>query len=140
VVVDFVLSDPFNLVEKRDIENVESTDATFSSTDMSSHDLYLLVVDTIDRLMTGGISQEHNAFANLTPRELRAKRRNDKRPVITDQSKRQDDSTAISPDQSENEEASKSDHSPSSENLSTECQRTLNHPLHTIATAHPLYR
>jgi hypothetical protein len=119
------------------IENVESTDATFSSTDMSSHDLDLLVVDAIDRLMTGGISQEHDVFANLTPRELRARRRDDNRQVITDQSKRQDDSTSISPDQSENEEVSKSDHSPSSENLSTECQRTLNHPLHTIATAPP---
>ncbi len=51
-------------------KNVELTDATFSSTDMSSHDLDLLVVDVINRLMTGGISHEHDAFANLTtPRE-----------------------------------------------------------------------
>jgi hypothetical protein len=119
------------------IENVESTDTTFSSTDMSSHDLDLLVMDAIDRLMTGGISQEHDAFANLTPRELRAKRRDNNRQVITDQSKDQDGSTAKSPDQSEDEEKSKSDWSPSSETRSTECQRTLNHPLHSIATAPP---
>jgi hypothetical protein len=113
---------------------------------MSSHDLDLLVVDAIDRLMTGGISHEHDAFANLTPRELRAKRRENNRQVITDQSKNQDyvvydqlkgqdDVTATSPDQSESEEDSKSDSSPSSETKSTDCQRTLNHPLHTISTA-----
>jgi hypothetical protein len=29
--------------------------------------------------MTGGISQEHDAFSNLTPRELRAQERGNKR-------------------------------------------------------------
>ncbi len=53
---------------------------------MSSHDLDLLVVDAIDRLMTGGISQERDAFANLTPRELRAERRANNGKVTTDQS------------------------------------------------------
>jgi hypothetical protein len=119
------------------IENVESTDTTFSSTDMSSHDLDLLVVDAIDRLMTGGISHKHDAFANLTPRELRAKRREINRKIAAVQSKGQDDVTVTFPDQSENEEASKSDSSSSSETQSTECQRTLNHPLHTISTAPP---
>jgi hypothetical protein len=104
---------------------------------MSSHDLDLLVVDAIDRLMTGGISHKHNAFANLTPRELRAKRREHNRKITADQSKGQDDVTATFPDQSETEEESKSDSSPSSETQSTECQRTLNHPLHTISTALP---
>ncbi len=120
------------------IENVEATDTTFASADMSSHDLDVLVVDAIDRLMTGGISHKHDAFANLTPRELRAKRRESNRKVITDQSKGQDDVTATFPDQSETEEESKSDSSPSSETQSTECQRTLKHPLHTISTAPPL--
>jgi hypothetical protein len=118
-------------------ENIKLTDENFSSTDMSSHDLDLLVVNSIDRLMTGGISHEHEAFANLTPRELRAKRRESNRRVTTDQSKGQDDSTATFPHQSENEEESKSDSSSSPEEVSTECQRTLNHPLHTITTALP---
>jgi hypothetical protein len=52
--------------------NVESTDATLSSADMPCRDLDLLVLNAIDRLMTGGISHEHDAFPNLTPRELRA--------------------------------------------------------------------
>jgi hypothetical protein len=56
------------------IENVESTDTTFSSTDMSSHDLDLLVVDAIDRLMTGGISHEHDAFANLNSHQENCER------------------------------------------------------------------
>ncbi len=119
------------------IENAESADTTFSSTDMSSHDLDLLVVDAIDRLMMGGISHKHDAFANLTPRELRAKRRENNRKVTTDQSKGQNDVSVTFPDQSETEEESKSDSSPSSETRSTECQRTLNHLLHTIATAPP---
>jgi hypothetical protein len=119
------------------VENVESTDTTFSSKDMSSHDLDLLVVDAIDRLMTGGISQEHDAFANLTPRELRAKRRENNGKVNVDQSKDQDDGTTNFPDQSETEEEPKTDSSPSPETKSTECQRTLNHPLHTVSTAPP---
>ncbi len=104
---------------------------------MSSHDLYLLVVDAIDRLMTGGISHKHDAFANLTPRESRAKRRENNCKVTTDQSKGQDDVTATFSDQSETEEESKSDSSPPSETKTTECQRTLNHPLHAISTAPP---
>jgi hypothetical protein len=121
------------------IENVELTDATFSSKDMSSQDIDLLVVDAIDRLMTGGISHEHDAFANVRPRGLRAKRRDNYRQVITNQSTGQDDSTTTFPDQSENEEESKSNSNSSSEEVSTECQRTLNHPLHTISTALPLH-
>jgi hypothetical protein len=120
------------------VENVEPTDATFLSTDMSSHDLDLLVVDAIDRLMTGGISHEHDAFANLTSRGLRAKRRDDNRQITNDQSKGQDDYTAIFSDQSENEDESEPKSSSSSEEISTECQRTLNHPLHTMP--YPLYQ
>jgi hypothetical protein len=85
------------------IENVKSTDTTLSSTDMSSYDLDLLVVDAIDRLMTGGISHKHDAFANLTPRELRAKRRESNGTVTTDQSKDKDDVAATFPDQSSTE-------------------------------------
>jgi hypothetical protein len=104
-------------------ENVATTDATFSSADMPSHDLDLFVVNAIDRLMTGGMSHEHDAFANLTPRELRMKRR---------------ESTFS--DQSENEEGFKSDFSSPHEEISTECQRTLKYPLHTISTALTLYQ
>jgi hypothetical protein len=90
---------------------------------MLSHDLDLLVVNAIDRLMTGGIIHEHDAFANLTPRELRAKRRESNRQVTTDQSKGQDDSTATFFYQSENEEESKSDFPSPPEVVSTEPQR-----------------
>ncbi len=50
-------------------------DATFSSETLASNDLHQLVVSAIDRLMTGGMNHEHDAFADLTLRELRAQKR-----------------------------------------------------------------
>jgi hypothetical protein len=82
-------------------ENLASThDATFSSETLPSNDLHQLVVSAIDRLMTGGMEQEHDAFADLTPRELRAQKRNNKRKRTADQSERLDADTAIPSDQS----------------------------------------
>jgi hypothetical protein len=46
-------------------------DAAFSMNTLSFTDLHQLIVETIDRLMTGGISQEHDAVSNLTPRDVR---------------------------------------------------------------------
>ncbi len=43
------------------------------------NDLDQLVIDTIDRLMTGGMTHEHDAFARRKPREMRAKRREKER-------------------------------------------------------------
>jgi hypothetical protein len=53
-----------------------------------------LVIDAIDRLMTGGMTHEYDAFATLTPREMRAKRREKERQNPTDQSKGQGKDTA----------------------------------------------
>jgi transposase InsO family protein len=98
------------------------------------NDLDQLVIDAIDRLMTGGMTHEHDAFATLTPREMRAKRRGKERQTPTDQSKGQDVSTANQSDQSESEKDDNANDSPSSIiRSSNECQRTINHPLHTIS-------
>ena len=138
-------------------ENLAITqDATFSSETLPSNDLHQLVVSAIDRLMTGGMEQEHDAFAGLTPRELRAQKRNKKRQRTVDQSERSVFDTTIPPDQSmgrsqqSNDEESDTDDrtpfsveevtsdsptaTPTTEN---ECQRTLRHPLHTISTSAP---
>jgi hypothetical protein len=109
-----------------------ATDTTFSSTDMPSHDLDQLVVSAIDRLMTGGISHEHDAFANPTPRELRAKRREAEQPtsrqVTINQSEGQDVDTVNFSDQSENEEESKPDFSSPPDEVSTDEISTDTHP------------
>ncbi len=134
-------------------ENLASThDAIFSSETLPSSDLHQLVVGAIDRLMTGGMEQEHYAFADLTPRELRAQKRSNKRQRTVNQSERSDVDTTIPSAQStgrsqlsDDEASSPFDRTPfsveevisdsptvtpSSEN---ECQRTLRHPLHTIS-------
>jgi hypothetical protein len=138
-------------------ENLTLThDATFSSETLSYNDVHQLVVSAIDRLMTGGRNQEHNAFADLTPRELRAQKRNSKRQRTVDQSERLDADTAIPSDQSmgrsqlsDDETNSTFDRTPFSVEEVTsdsptatptpenECQRTLRHPLHTISTSAP---
>ncbi len=46
-------------------------------------------IDAVDRLMTGGMPHEHDAFASITPREMRATRREKERQGTTDQSKGQ---------------------------------------------------
>jgi hypothetical protein len=102
------------------------------------NDLDQLVIDAIDRLMTGGagINHEHDAFATLTPREMRTKRREKERQTPTDQSKGQDMGAANQSDQSESEKDDNADDSPSPiDRSSNECQRTINHPLHTISTS-----
>jgi hypothetical protein len=90
------------------------------------NDLDQLVIDAIDRFMTGGMTHEHDAFANLTPREMRAKRREKERQNPTNQSYGQDKDTARQFDQSEGENNNAVDRT------SNECQRTINHPLLTI--------
>ncbi len=131
-------------------------DATFSSETLPSNDLHQLVVSVIDRLMTGGMIQEHDAFADLTPRELRAQKRNSKRQRTVDQSECLDADTAILSDQSmgrsqhsDDETDSPFDRTPFSVEEVTfdsptatptqgnECQWTLRHPLHTISTSTP---
>jgi hypothetical protein len=106
--------------------------------------------------MTGGMNQEHDAFADLTPRELRAQKRNSKRQRTVDQSERLDADTAIPSDQSmgrsqlsDDKTNSPFDRTPFSVEEVTpdsptatptpenECQRTLRHPLHTISTSAP---
>ena len=100
------------------------------------NDLDQLVIDAIDRLMTGGMTHEHDAFATLTPREMRANRREKERQTPTDQSKGQDVSATDQSDQSESEKGDNAEDSPSSiDHSSNECQRTINHPLHTISTS-----
>ena len=56
--------------------------------ELNSRDLCELVVGSIDRLMTGGIHHEHDNFAQITPREMRARKRG-KLTLSDDQSKRQ---------------------------------------------------
>jgi hypothetical protein len=53
--------------------------------------------------MTGGMTHEYDAFATLTPREMRAKRREKERQISTDQSNGQGKDTASQFDQSERE-------------------------------------
>ncbi len=66
-------------------KNVAVThDATFSTDTLNSTDLHQLIVESINRLMTGGISQEHDASSNLTPRELRVQKRDNKRHRTVD--------------------------------------------------------
>ncbi len=138
-------------------ENLAIThDATFSSETLPSNDLHQLVVSAIDRLMTGGMIQEHHAFADLTPREFRAQKRNSKRQRTVDQSEHSDVDTTIQSDQpvgrsqlSDDEASSPfdrtsfsveevtSDSPTTTPTLENECQRTLRHPLHTILTSAP---
>ncbi len=56
---------------------------------LESRKLFELVVSAIDRLMTGGTEHKHDNFAQITPREMRARKRG-KTLISVDQSERQD--------------------------------------------------
>jgi hypothetical protein len=76
-------------------EAASSSGTAFScSKALSSRDLGELVVDAIDRLMTGGISHDSYVFAQLTPREIRATKRAKRTPSV-DQPANQDGTTAF---------------------------------------------
>jgi hypothetical protein len=67
---------------------------------------------------------------------MRAKRREKERQIPTDQSNGQGKDTASQSDQSESKKGDNADDSPSPiDRNSNECQRTINHPLHTISTS-----
>jgi len=120
------------------MENVTSKDdTTFSCPRVfSSHDLEELVVGAIDRLMTGGMSQENDSFALITPRDERAQKRA-KRTLPIDQSVSWDGTNAIPSHQSPiSDNDIENDIVPLDEEHEG-CQRTIKHPLHTIATGPP---
>ena len=99
----------------------------------NSRDLCELVVSAIDRLMTGGMDHEHDNFAQITAREMRARKRG--KPLLpADQSEGQDGATTNPLDQLENNIESVETEPPMLDQDQTECQRTLTHPLHTIST------
>ncbi len=76
---------------------------------------------------------EHDNFAQITPREMRARKRG--KPLLSvNQSERQGGPTTTSHDQSENSIQSVEIEPPMLGLDQTECQRTLTHPLHTIST------
>ena len=87
------------------MKNVTSNDdASFPCPKvLSLHDLDELVVGAIDRLMTGGMSQENHSFALITPREERAQKRA-KRTLPIDQSVSWDSTNAIPSHQSPSSE------------------------------------
>ena len=102
----------------------------------TSHDLEELVVGAIDRLMTGGISHENDSFALITPRDERAQKRA-KRTLPVDQSVSRDTVTAIPSHQSPiSDDEIEKDFMPLDKEQE-ECQRTIKHPLHSIATGPP---
>ncbi len=135
-------------------ENIAVThDATFSTDTLNSTDLHQLIVESIDRLMTGGISQEHDAFSSLTPREMRAQKCDNKRQRsvdfsesgLTDPSRRSSKrlkgskDQAVDPSNSIEVQEEEVTNDPSTEPVmqNDECQRTLRHPLHTISSSPP---
>jgi hypothetical protein len=106
-----------------------------------------LVVSAIDRLMTGGIDHEYDNFAQITPREMQARKREKSLlsvdrsergyvPTTTplDQSERRDGPTTIPLDQSDHGIQPVTSDLPMLDIDQQECQRTLTHPLHTIST------
>ena len=54
---------------------LNSGDTLLCAKELNSRDLCELVVGAIDRLMTGGINHEHDNSAQITPREMRARKR-----------------------------------------------------------------
>ncbi len=128
-------------------------DAAFSTNTLSSTDLHQLIVRSVDRLMTEGIGQEHDAFSNLTSREMRAQKRDNKRQRSvdfldsgsTDLSQKSSKRLKNSKDQPVNlldsmevpEEEVTNDPSPELVIPNDECQRTTRHPLHTISSGTP---
>jgi hypothetical protein len=105
------------------MENVASdNDAVLTcSKVLAFRDLGELVVGAIDRLMTGGISHENYACAQLTPREVRATKRA-KRTLFGDQSVNQDDTTAIPSPQSHITDSSIENDASSLDNEQDKCQ------------------
>jgi hypothetical protein len=99
----------------------------------NSRDLGELVVSAIDRLMTGGIDHEHDTFTQITPREMRARKRG-KLLFSVNQTERRDGPTTTFLDQSETSIQSITTDPPMLDIDQAECQRTLTHPLHTIST------
>ena len=80
---------------------LNGADTLSCAKELNSRDLCELVVSAIDRLMTGGIDQEHDNFAQITPREMRARKRG--KPLLSaDQPEGQDGPTTTPLDQSEN--------------------------------------
>jgi hypothetical protein len=135
-------------------ENVAVThDAAFSTSTLSSTDLHQLIVRSVDRLMTGGIGQEHDAFSSLTPREIIAQKRDNKRQRSVDFSEsgstdppkkpskrirnaRVQSNISLDPVQIQDEEDT--NEFPVEPTIqSDECQRTLKRPLHTISSCAP---
>jgi hypothetical protein len=79
------------------------------------------------------MEHEHDNFAQITPREMRARKRG--KPLLSvDQSERQDGPKTSPLDQSENSIQSVEIEPPMLGLGQTECQRNLTHPLHTIST------
>ncbi len=104
----------------------------------TSRDLEELVVGAIDRLMTGGMSQENVSFALINPRDKRVQKRA-KRTLPVDQSVSWDSANAIPSHQSPiSDNEIENDIVPLNKEHE-KCQRTIKHPLHTITTgSHPL--
>jgi hypothetical protein len=73
-----------------------------------------------------------NAFAQLTPREIRATKRAKRTPFV-DQSVNQDVTTAIPSHQSQISDSNIKNDNTSLDSEQNKCQRTLKHPLHSIS-------
>jgi hypothetical protein len=112
---------------------LNSGDTLLCAKELNSRDPYELVVGAIDRLMTGGVNHEHDNFAQITLREMRARKRG-KLLLPDDQSESQDDPANTPLDQSEISIGSVEIEPPMLDQNQTECQRILTHPLHTIST------
>ncbi len=78
-------------------ENLTSNsgDTLLCAKELNSRDLCELVVGAIDRLITGGINHEHDNFAQITPREMRARKRG--KPSLPDDQSESQDGTANTP-------------------------------------------
>ncbi len=90
----------------------------------------------IDRLMTGSISHDSYALAQLTPREIRATKRAKCTPSVN-QSVNQDGTTAIPSHQSQIGNSNIENDDTSLDSEQNKCQWTLKHPLHSISKGPP---
>ena len=108
-------------------------DTLLCAKELSSCNLCELVVGAIDRLMIGGMNQDHDNFAQITPREMRARKRG--KPLLPDDQSESQGGTGNTPlDQSEINIESVEIEPPTLDQDETECQRISTHPLHTIST------
>jgi hypothetical protein len=106
---------------------LNSGDTLLCARELNSRDLCELVVGAIDRLMTWGINHEHDNFAQITLREMRARKRG--KPLLPDDQSESQDGTANTPlDQSEINVESVEIEPPTLDQDETECQRILTHP------------